>query len=83
MMTPEMRLYQTATENNIAESIFLYLPQQTMTLSEEKLRRVIQKMTNPKIDAASQEFRYVVMDFPHVDGAPTIDLSCAQESSLS
>lgn len=62
-MTPEMRLYQTATESNIVESVFPYLPQQTMTLSEEKLLRVIQRMTNPKIDAASQEFCYEVIDF--------------------
>ncbi|USL85442.1 MAG: RNA-dependent RNA polymerase [Ixodes ricinus orinovirus-like virus 1] len=62
-MTPEMRLYQTATESNIATGVFPYVPQQTMTMGEEKLTRVISRMTSPVRDKYSQEFRYVVVDF--------------------
>ncbi|KAK9877807.1 hypothetical protein WA026_019487 [Henosepilachna vigintioctopunctata] len=62
-MTPEMRLYQTSTESNLAKEIFPYLPHQTMTLNEEQLLRLLLRMTSPKRTSCSDEFRYIVIDF--------------------
>lgn len=43
----EMRLYQTATEKNIAHHIFKYIKHQSMTMSEEQLTRTILCMNTP------------------------------------
>ncbi len=43
-MTPELRLYQVVTEENIASNIFKYIKQQSMTMSEDELIRTILKL---------------------------------------
>lgn len=58
-----MRLCQTATESNLAVGLYPYIPQQTMTMGEEKLTRVNSRMISPKRDPYSQEFKYAVVDF--------------------
>ncbi|AHA90827.1 RNA-dependent RNA polymerase [Sierra Nevada virus] len=45
-LTFEARLYQTATEHNIAEKIFPYIKGQSMTMSEEELKRTILRMSS-------------------------------------
>lgn len=47
MMVLEMRLFFVLTEHNIAEGIFKYLPEQTMTLSRSELLEVFLQSTRP------------------------------------
>lgn len=62
-MTPEMRLYQIATEGNIAEVIFHYIKEQSMTMGEEQLLRTITRMTSPHTDPTKAKYKFVVIDF--------------------
>nr|WPR17567.1 MAG: RNA-dependent RNA polymerase [Beetle nyamivirus] len=62
-MTFEMRLYQTVTECNIADQIFPYVPQQSMTMREEKLLRVIHRMTTPHTPVHGVKHKFIVIDF--------------------
>lgn len=50
MMVFEMRAYFTATEANIAEMVFPYLPQQTMTLSKQEIQELFHKVTEASDD---------------------------------
>lgn len=45
MMVFEMRAYFAATEANLAEKIFPYLPQQTMTLQKQEIEEMFHKVT--------------------------------------
>lgn len=47
MMVLEMRLFFVLTEHNIAEGIFRYLPEQTMTMSRQELLEVFLQSTRP------------------------------------
>lgn len=62
-MTPEMRLYQIATEGNIADIIFHYIREQSMTMGEEQLLRTITRMTSPHTDPSKSKYKFVVIDF--------------------
>lgn len=62
-MTPEMRLYQIATEGNIAEVIFHYIKKQSMTMGEEQLLRTITRMTSPHTDPTKARYKFIVIDF--------------------
>lgn len=62
-MTPEMRLYQIATEGNIADTIFKYIKEQSMTMGEEQLLRTITRMTSPHTDPTKSKYKFVVIDF--------------------
>lgn len=48
MMVLEMRIYFCVTEKNLAEKIFPYFPQQTMTLSEIELTKRLISLSNTK-----------------------------------
>jgi len=62
-MTPEMRLYQTATEKNIADHIFRFIKNQSMTMSEEQFTRTILWMNTPLIQIAGETYVFIVLDF--------------------
>lgn len=62
-MTPEMRLYQIATESNIGDIIFKYIKEQSMTMGEEQLLRTINRMTSPYTDPSKSRYKFVVIDF--------------------
>lgn len=62
-MTPEMRLYQIATEGNIADIVFRYIKEQSMTTGEEQLLRTITRMTSPHTDPTRARYKFVVIDF--------------------
>lgn len=62
-MVPEMRLYQIATEGNIADTIFKYIREQSMTMGEEQLLRTITRMTSPHTDPTKSRYKFVVIDF--------------------
>lgn len=47
MMVLEMRLFFVLTEHNIAEGIFKYIPEQTMTMSRQELLEVFLQSTKP------------------------------------
>jgi len=46
MMVFEMRAFFTATEANMAEKVFPYLPQQTMTLTGQEIQELFHKITD-------------------------------------
>lgn len=62
MMVLEMRMYFVVTEKNIADNIFPYFPQQTMTLSESELSKRIYKFTEVSKHTSYIPF-YVMIDF--------------------
>jgi len=62
MMVLEMRMYFVVTEKNIADSIFPYFPQQTMTMSEAELSKRIYKFTEQVGPETYIPF-YVMIDF--------------------
>jgi len=62
-MTPEMRLYQIAIEGNIAETIFKYIKEQSMTMGEEQFLRTITRMASPHTDPTKSKYKFVVIDF--------------------
>lgn len=62
-MTPEMRLYQRATKGNIADVIFRYIKEKSMTMGEEQLLRTITRVTSPHTDSTKARYKYVVIDF--------------------
>lgn len=47
MMVMEMRLFFVLTEHNIAEGVFKYIPEQTMTMSRQELLEVFLQSTRP------------------------------------
>ncbi|QPB73978.1 RdRp [Hymenopteran orino-related virus OKIAV85] len=59
----EMRLYQTATEKNIAEAIFRYIKHQSMTLNEEQLTRTILRMNAPVSSCSGESYVFITLDF--------------------
>lgn len=46
MMVLEMRLYFNMTEKNLAEQLFKYIPQQTMTWSEAEIMKTLLELSN-------------------------------------
>lgn len=50
MMVFEMRAFFTATEANIADKVFPFLPQQTMTLSKQEIQELFHKITESPDD---------------------------------
>lgn len=44
-LTPDMRLYQTLTEKNLADGVFPYILNQSMIMSEDKLTRTLVQMS--------------------------------------
>ncbi|QMP82162.1 RNA-dependent RNA polymerase [Hymenopteran orino-related virus OKIAV87] len=62
-MVPEMRLYQTATESNLAKHIFPHIKHQSMTMSEEQLTRTILKMNSPTLKMREETYVFIVVDF--------------------
>ncbi|UZH25300.1 RNA-directed RNA polymerase [Nyavirus gerbillisci] len=58
----EARLYQTATEHNIAEKIFPYIKSQSMTMSEEELKRTILKMSSSLKAYADHSMTFISVD---------------------
>lgn len=59
----EMRLYQTATEKNIADSIFRYIKHQSMTMNEEQLTRTIIRMNAPITAQTGESYVFITLDF--------------------
>ncbi|UDL13960.1 MAG: RNA dependent RNA polymerase [Xiangshan Nyami-like virus] len=59
----EMRLYQTATEKNIADSVFRYIKHQSMTMNEEQLIRTIIRMNAPITAQAGETYVFITLDF--------------------
>lgn len=59
----EMRLYQTATEKYIADHIFKYIKNQSMTMSEEQLTRTILRMNTPVLQIEGETYVFIVLDF--------------------
>ncbi|QXN75387.1 MAG: RNA-dependent RNA polymerase, partial [Grapevine-associated mononega-like virus 3] len=47
MMVFEMRAFFTATEANLAEQVFPYMPPQTMTLSKVEIQEIFHRVTDP------------------------------------
>ncbi len=62
-MTPELRLYQVVTEENIASNIFKYIKQQSMTMSEDELIRTILKLNAHARKEDTLDFVFIVIDF--------------------
>ena len=62
-MTLEMRLYQIATEGNIADTIFKYIKEQYMTMGEEQLLRTNTRITSPHTDPTISKHKFVVIEF--------------------
>jgi hypothetical protein len=62
-MCNEMRLYQTATEANIAEQVFPYIKQQSMTMSEEELLRTIIKLNSQRPNPDGVSHVFITVDF--------------------
>ncbi|QMP82349.1 RNA-dependent RNA polymerase [Isopteran arli-related virus OKIAV103] len=63
MMTFEMRLYYSVTEANIAEFIFKYFPQQTMTLDEADLSKRLYTLTGSVSDTLAVLSALLGIDF--------------------
>lgn len=61
MLTLEMRIYYCSTEKNIAETIFPFFPQQTMTLDETQLKQRLFESSNPKTSSC----RFREMESPN------------------
>lgn len=59
----EMRLYQTATEKNIADSIFRYIKHQSMIMDEEQLIRTIIRMNTPIASVKGDSYVFIILDF--------------------
>lgn len=62
MMVFEMRAFFTATEANMAEKVFPYLPQQTMTLSRQEIQELFHKITDTP-DLEDLERLFLEIDF--------------------
>ncbi|KAF5187638.1 Large structural protein [Thalictrum thalictroides] len=62
-MTPEMRLYQIATEGNIADIIFHYIREKSMTMGEDQLLKTVTRMASLHADPAKSKYKFVVIDF--------------------
>lgn len=62
-LVPEMRLYQTSSENNIAKTIFPYVRNQSMTMSEEQLKRRLIDISRPKASLAGETYAAIIVDF--------------------
>ena len=60
--TPPIRLWQTATEKNLADEIFKYIPTQTMTLSDLELMRKVSDLN----DTLEKEKDYIFMSMDFV-----------------
>ncbi|BCL64177.1 L protein [Sekira virus] len=58
----EARLYQTATEHNLAEKIFPYIRGQSMTMSEEELKRVVLRMSSDLRAYAEHSMLFIAID---------------------
>nr|UZH25306.1 RNA-directed RNA polymerase [Nyavirus nyamaniniense] len=61
-LTFEARLYQTATEHNIAEKIFPYIKSQSMTMSEEELKRTILRMSSSLKAYSEHDIIFISVD---------------------
>lgn len=55
-LVPEMRLYQTSSENNIAKTIFPFVRNQSMTMSEEQLKRRLIDISRPKTSVDGETY---------------------------
>lgn len=62
-LVPEMRLYQTSSENNMAKTIFPYVRNQSMTMSEEQLKRRLIDISRPKTSVAGETYAAIIVDF--------------------
>jgi hypothetical protein len=62
-MTFNMRLYQTATESNIAESIFPLIKYQSMTMDEVTLLKTISQMCETQMFNRNNRFVFITVDF--------------------
>lgn len=62
-LVPEMRLYQTSSENNIAQTIFPYIKNQSMTMSEEQLGRRLIDISRPKTSVDCETYVAIIVDF--------------------
>lgn len=61
-LVPEMRLYQTSSENNIAKTIFPNIKNQSMTMSEEQLRRRLIDISRPKTSVDCGTYAAIIVD---------------------
>lgn len=54
-MTFEMKLFQTATENDMVDSTFRFAKHQSLTMNEEQLIRTIQRMNSPVLQIEGED----------------------------
>ena len=59
--TPPIRLWQTATEKNLADKIFKYIPTQTVTLSDQEIVRNVSDIND--ISHGNHDYVFMSMDF--------------------
>lgn len=62
-MTFSMRLFQVATEKNIADGIFPFVKHQSMTMSEEELTKTILRMNTPTLQLKGEPYVFITLDF--------------------
>ena len=62
-MVQEMRLFQVATEANIASQIFPYVKKQSMTISEEEYMQTIIKLNSKKNTDSDHSHISIMVDF--------------------
>ncbi|QFG01733.1 L protein [Jeremy Point nyavirus] len=61
-LTFEARLYQTATEHNLADRVFPYIRGQSMTMGEEELKRTILRMSSSLKAYAEHDLIFISVD---------------------
>jgi len=62
MLVLEMRMFFTATEANLSEFVFPYLPCQTMTLSKDEIEGLFHRVTDVALDDTYARL-FLVIDF--------------------
>jgi len=62
MLVLEMRMFFTATEANLSEYVFPYLPCQTMTLSKDEIEGLFHRITDVALDDTYARL-FLVVDF--------------------
>ena len=60
-----MRMYQVATEANIADQIFPYIKQQSMTMAEEEYLRTIIKLNTKRKGGDYTDRAFIAVDFSY------------------
>lgn len=62
-LTYRVRVYQTATESNIATNILSLFNNQSVTMSEDELTHIIASMNSVLADAANPKYLFISFDY--------------------